>query len=121
MDANEALEKFLRRCLLRRVDRYVEFASSPKNRTKLLAAIHHDLETDVDRSLACESLSEAALDAPAYRFAPRSDFGTKISSLREVVESHEMSLLAIARDGSAAVLRPEARVDSQLLFELSGH
>ena len=119
MDANQALEKFLRRCLSRRADRYVEFANSVKRQSKFLNAIYHELEADLDSSLARGALSEAVLNRPAYLFCPPDTFGVEIPTLREIAASHDDSRLAVARDGSAAVLRPETYVDSVLLFEIS--
>ena len=116
MDATEALTTFLRRALSERVDRYVQFASKAKTREKFLRAIDHDLEACLDSSMAVPVLPPAALDLPAFLYAPPKKFGLPVPALRAVLESGNDSFLAISRDGRAAVYSPEAYLDSRLCY-----
>jgi len=107
-DAHSILAELVRRTVRgHKRARYLDLISRPNSRPKFLAVIHHELEWEIDRTRALPTLPDALLDLPAYCYAPRRDFGSPLSSLREVVESAEDSLIAIARDGSAALLRPE--------------
>lgn len=116
VDATDALTTFLRRALAERVDRYVEFASKPKTRQKFLESLCHDLEASLNTDAAVSALPAAALDLPAYLFAPPRDFGVEIASMREIAESHDDSCLVVSQDGRAALYCPETYVDSRLHF-----
>lgn len=118
MHATDALETFLRLTLRRRVERYVEFAKSDKQRSKFLGALYHDLESDLDSSKATKALSEASLRQPGYLFAPPDRFGLDVTSLRLVDGTHDDAILAISRDGRVGILRPEALADRVLRFEI---
>lgn len=116
MQEAELLSSFLDRALARKRSRYVGFLTTAKGRSKVLQALHHDLLDCFDERIVVERLPDEALEAHAIVFAPPSRFGANGRTLRDVLESHECSCLAVSVDGRYGVYRPETYLDAGLLL-----
>ena len=117
MTPTEALETFLKRAVVRRLERHLEFARSVKRRGKFLDTFHHALELDLNPEATVVSIPNDILIRPAFLYAPPATFGAKLSSLQDLLVGFETSCLAVSVDGSAAIFRPEDWIDKQMLFD----
>ncbi len=117
MEAQAALQRFLKGALLQKHDRYLGFVAKPKSRSKFLRAIDHDLERELDGALRIANLP-AGRPIKGFRFAPPDDFGSPVSDLRQLLRSSEDSFLAVSEDGQYGILSPETYIDDRAVYRL---
>lgn len=121
MDAIEAVTKFINHAVVNhRRERYLGFISGAKSRHKFLDALDHLLASQLDESLAVGALSEAEWRQPGYLYSSDGIFGGEIGSLRDGYEHapDEGGWLIVGQSASAAIFRPEGRIDDELYFRL---
>ena len=99
MDATDAIVRLLSGSLARRRDRYVEFASRPKARNKLLKDFYHQLAECFDERTLVSDLPAEAWSSAAYSYAPPKEFGVPWESLREAYKDMGEARLLVTQDG----------------------
>ena len=117
MDAQEALETFLSRALVRsKRARVLGFIAKPKSRAKFLDAIYHDLENYLDRAKQVDSLPKSVVSMPGYKYQPPEIFGQPIPNLSEFYYGLDESYLVVTIDGKYGIHGPETYSDSRAFY-----
>ena len=118
MNADEALEKFLKGALTRRKERYLGFISRSKSQKKFLETIYHILESDFDEEKSITQLPSVDKPIAGYRFAPPDEFGIPVPDIRDYVETVEDSFLVISQNGSLGIHSPETFIDERAIYRI---
>jgi hypothetical protein len=118
MEAQLALEIFLKGVLTWRRERYLGFINKPNTQTKFLETIYHILEGDLDISKAINKLPSKTTPIPGYWFAPPNEFGISVIDIQEFCNSHEDSFLVISQDGQFGIHSPETFIDSRVIYKI---
>lgn len=117
----EALSDFFQAIVQKhKRDRYAGYLSSEKGKRKLLAALDHELERDIESKRIAESLSEKEWSQPALLLSSSGVLGREYLSVRRAYDEApwEGGWLVVGATGKFAVYRPEGRSDSEVFIKL---
>ena len=117
----EALANFLQAIVQKhRRDRYAGYLGTEKGRRKLLAALDHDLERDIETKKIAKSLSEKEWTQPALLLSSSGIFGQEYSSVRGACNEApwEGGWLVVGGAGKFGVYRPEGKSDDEVVIKL---
>lgn len=103
-----------------RRDRYAGYFGSEKGRRKLLAALDHDLERDIEPKKIARFLSEKEWSQPGLLLSSSGIFGREYSSVRGAYDEApwEGGWLVVGSTGKLGVYRPEGKSDDEVVIKL---
>ncbi|MGV6815969.1 MAG: hypothetical protein ACWA44_01710, partial [Thiotrichales bacterium] len=116
---SQALANFLQAIVQKhRRDRYAGYLGSEKGRRKLLAALDHDSERDIEPRKVAKSLSEKEWSQPALLLSSSGIFGREYSSVRGAYDEApwEGGWLVVGGTGEFGVYRPEGKSDGEVVI-----
>lgn len=117
----ESLSKFLKGIVQKhKRDRYANYLSSEKGKRRLLTALAHELERDLEAKRVTSSFSECEWAKPALLMSSLGAFGQGYSSLRAAYDDApwEGGWLLVSAAGTYGIYRPEGRSDNEVLVKL---
>jgi hypothetical protein len=111
MDAQQAFNHFVQRCLLsEKARRFTELCATRKGQQKILAGLGGEFESAIREDAVGRGNYDKLWDSSCFVFHEPLGFGVEFASVREAYDqlSVEDGWLILLRDASAGIHRPEA-------------